>query len=150
MCPSMVSRVVYYALSRSHTPDTCDDIRRKINAILKKPGVTAAAFLRAISSQYHTTPKKIQSKQLNDFREKKGPWAGNTSSVFYGSYVFFEKMRIKEKKPKSQKREEMERIWALEHGMNVKERRDNVHMTVLPNERPYVDEYGRFGVERIR
>ncbi|KAF1938543.1 hypothetical protein EJ02DRAFT_473407 [Clathrospora elynae] len=30
--------------------DTCDEIRRKINAHLKIPGVTQASFLRAISS----------------------------------------------------------------------------------------------------
>ncbi|KAH7070466.1 hypothetical protein BKA63DRAFT_398569, partial [Paraphoma chrysanthemicola] len=84
--------------------DTCDEIRRKINAHLKKPGVTQAAFLRDIAAQYHTETKKLQSSQLSGFRSKKGPYAGNTSVIFYGAYVFFEKLRIKEKKPKSKKR----------------------------------------------
>lgn len=48
---------------------------------------------------------------MQAFRGKKGPDAGNTSSVFYGAYVFFEKMRIKQNKPKSEKRKEMEEVW---------------------------------------
>ncbi|KAH9873125.1 hypothetical protein J1614_005522 [Plenodomus biglobosus] len=75
--------------------DTCDDIRSKINAYLKKPGVTAAAFCRAISGSFHKAPKKISAAQLSAFRSKKGPIAGNTSAVFYGSYVYFEKLRSK-------------------------------------------------------
>jgi hypothetical protein len=59
--------------------DTCDEIRRKINAHLKKPGVTQAAFLRAIAAQYHTEPKKLASNQLAAFRSKKGPYAGRYS-----------------------------------------------------------------------
>ena len=34
------------------------------------------------------------------FMRKKGPAAGNTSMAFYASYVFFEKMRIRDGKPK--------------------------------------------------
>lgn len=37
--------------------------------------------------------------------------AGNTSAAFYRAYVFFEKMRVKEKKPKSQHRLGMEDAW---------------------------------------
>ncbi|KAF2125855.1 hypothetical protein P153DRAFT_399992 [Dothidotthia symphoricarpi CBS 119687] len=122
--------------------DTCDEVRRKINLHLKKPGVTQAAFLREVAAQYHTTPpKKIQSKQLNDFRSKHGAWEGNTSSVFYGAYVYFEKLRIKEGKPKGKKREEMEGIWGKEGGLDTKSRRE--YFTCLAGERPVMDAHGR-------
>ncbi|KAE9972336.1 hypothetical protein EG328_005073 [Venturia inaequalis] len=89
--------------------DTCDDIRSKITPYLALPSVTAASFLRSICAQYHLKPRSIQSKQLTDFRNKRGAEAGNTSAVFYGSYVFFEKIRIKEGEPKTAKRLENER-----------------------------------------
>lgn len=93
--------------------DTCDDIRRQITAYLKKPGITQAQFGRDLLKQFHTdrAPKGISGSQMQAFRGKKGPDAGNTSSVFYGAYVFFEKMRIKQNKPKSEKRKEMEEVW---------------------------------------
>ncbi|THY04434.1 hypothetical protein D6D01_10106 [Aureobasidium pullulans] len=93
--------------------DTCDDIRRQITAYLKKPGVTQAQFGRDLLKQFHTdrAPKGISGSQIQAFRSKKGPDVGNTSSVFYGAYVFFEKMRIKQNKPKSEKRKEMEEAW---------------------------------------
>ncbi|KAF2875409.1 hypothetical protein BDV95DRAFT_590911 [Massariosphaeria phaeospora] len=106
--------------------DTCDEIRRKINAHLRKPEITQAAFLREIAAQFHTANKKIQSKQLNDFRSKKGAYTGNTSVVFYGAYVYFEKLRLGEGKPKSKAREEMERIYRAEGGIEVPRRRVHV------------------------
>ncbi|MCJ1466101.1 hypothetical protein MMC07_004720 [Pseudocyphellaria aurata] len=90
--------------------DTCDDIRQKIAEYLREPNITQAGFLRDIGKLFSES-RTIQSKQLKDFQAKKGPLAGNSSSVFYGSYVFFEKLRIKQKKPKSKKREEMEAVW---------------------------------------
>ncbi|THX90810.1 hypothetical protein D6D05_00021 [Aureobasidium pullulans] len=82
-------------------------------AYLKKPGITQAQFGRDLLKQFHTdrAPKGISGSQMQAFRGKKGPDAGNTSSVFYGAYVFFEKMRIKQNKPKSEKRKEMEEVW---------------------------------------
>ncbi|KAI9688296.1 MAG: hypothetical protein M1820_010278 [Bogoriella megaspora] len=95
--------------------DTCDEIRRKISAHLRKEGVTAAALCRDIHSMFNTErrPSRIQSKQLNDFRNKKGALAGNTSSVYYGAYVFFEKMRILEGKPENKHRQECEEEWPM-------------------------------------
>ena len=90
--------------------DTCDEARKKINAYLREPDVTQAGFLHKIAKTY-PDGKKIQSKALNDFLNKKGPNAGNTSSVFYASYVFFEKMRLRDGKPKSKFQGEMEEIW---------------------------------------
>ena len=100
--------------------ETCDEVRRKINAHLKKPGVTQAQFCRDMYAQLHSEkkPGNIGSSQLTRFRNNKGPRAGSTSSVFYGAYVFFEKIRVKEGKPKSKHREEMERIWAKQGGFD--------------------------------
>jgi hypothetical protein len=36
---------------------------------------------------------------------------GGDNKIFYAGYVFFEKKRIAEKKPKSKKRQEMEKEW---------------------------------------
>ena len=90
--------------------DSCDEVRRKINAHMKRPGVTQAQFLRDLHAQFHTAdkPKSIQHKTLTDFRGKTGASAGNTSSVYYSAYVYFEKLRLKQKKPKSQHRLEVE------------------------------------------
>ncbi|KAF5231637.1 hypothetical protein FANTH_13304 [Fusarium anthophilum] len=88
--------------------DDCDEIRRKINAHMKIPSVTQAQFCRDIHAQFKApTCKRIQSKQLSDFRKAKGSNAGAKSSVFYGAYVYFEKMRIAQKKPVTKHRDEM-------------------------------------------
>lgn len=100
--------------------DSCDEIRKKIAAHLRKPGVTAAQFCRDLLAQYHgdKKPPQIQSGQLTKFRGYKGADTGNTSCVFYAAYVFFEKMRLAEGKPKSKHRLEMEKIWSPK-GFNI-------------------------------
>ncbi|MCJ1238824.1 hypothetical protein MMC14_006815 [Varicellaria rhodocarpa] len=57
--------------------DTCDEVRRKIAAFLREPGVTQASSLREVSKML-PQPKKIQSKQLQG---KKGALAGNEQRV---------------------------------------------------------------------
>ncbi|KZL68469.1 calcineurin is a calcium-dependent [Colletotrichum incanum] len=93
--------------------DTCDTVRTKIRAFLKKDGVTKAAFLRGLVKAAYgaDSTHKIAPNLLTYFMNKKGPAAGNTSTVFYAAYVFFEKLRIRDKKPKGKKREEMEWEW---------------------------------------
>lgn len=92
--------------------DTCDEVRRKVNAHLKKPGVTQAQFGRDILAQIHLDrPASFQGSQIARFRGMKGPRTGATQAIFYGAYVFFEKIRIKEGKPKTKHREEMEKAW---------------------------------------
>ncbi|KAF2686221.1 hypothetical protein K458DRAFT_441798 [Lentithecium fluviatile CBS 122367] len=107
-----VEEVVLEREMEDNVPTHCHDIRRKISAHLQKPGITAASFLRTIGAQYHLVPKGIRSKLLKDFRSKRGPSAGNISSVFYGVYVYFEKLQVKEAKPKIKKWEEVERIYS--------------------------------------
>ncbi|KAI8259706.1 hypothetical protein K4K58_002462 [Colletotrichum sp. SAR11_239] len=72
--------------------DSCQTVRTKINAHLRKPGVTKAASLRAcVKAAYGADSEhKIAGNLLTNFLAKKGPTAGNTSSVFYAAYVFFE------------------------------------------------------------
>ncbi|ROV92317.1 hypothetical protein VSDG_07303 [Cytospora chrysosperma] len=92
--------------------ESCDEIRKKISAHLKTPGLTQAQFCRDLYAQLKApTCKAIQTKQLNDFRGKKGAISGCTSSVFYAAYVYFEKLRIAKGKPKSAHRLEMESIY---------------------------------------
>ncbi|KAK4150663.1 RNA ligase-domain-containing protein [Chaetomidium leptoderma] len=94
--------------------DTCDEVRRKVNAHLKKPGVTQAQFCRDIYAQLKgpaRPAKSFQSSQLSHFRNAKGALAGVKSALFYGAYVFFEKRRVKEGKPKNKHRLEMEQQW---------------------------------------
>lgn len=127
--------------------DTCDEIRRKINAHLKKPGGTQASFRRSISASYQKATKKITSSQLSVFRSKKGALSGNTSGVFYGAYVYFEKLRIKENKPKNKKREEMEQICCKKGGIDISDRHDR--FLCRPDERPMIDSYGRLDIVRV-
>lgn len=66
----------------------------------------------------------MECKVLNEFLSKKGGTAGNTSVVFYGSYVFFEKMGVRDKKPKSKHRQDMDKEIAEERSVNTKRRSD--------------------------
>lgn len=96
-------------------------------------------------------PEKKISK-LAAFLGKKGPAAGNTSSAFYGTYVFFEKMRIRDGKPKSEHREGMEDAWAGldwdrmgKSGMETKKIIDREQYLVPANSKIkiYQDEFGK-------
>ena len=48
---------------------------------------------------------------LKTFLSSNGVLMGASSPIFYGAYVYFEKLRIKQGKPKSKKRKEMEEVW---------------------------------------
>ena len=58
--------------------------------------------------------------------------------------MYFEKLRIKEGKPKGDKREDMESIHAVEGGMDTQRRRDHVYVTA--GDSVHVDAYARFVV----
>lgn len=127
--------------------DTCDDVRTKINRYLRETtGATNAGFVRTINSAAFpedatSTPQTASARQLTTFLNGKGPVKGCESPVFYAAYVFFEKLRIKEGKPKSKKRTEMEGVWK-KRGMEL------VDITTKgvfarAGERPYVDKYGQ-------
>ncbi|KAI0805160.1 hypothetical protein GGR55DRAFT_300835 [Xylaria sp. FL0064] len=122
--------------------DTCDEIRRKINAHLKTPGLTQTQFCRDLYAQLKAPKcKEIQSKQLADFRAMKGPCSGARSSVFYAAYVYFEKLRVAQGKPKTAHRVNMESVWEARGGFD----RETDHRTsfiCLAGERPTFDQYG--------
>jgi hypothetical protein len=93
--------------------DTCADVRRKISAYLREPKNTQAQLCRDLYAQLHGPDKgkSLQSAQLQRFRGGSGANEGGDSKVFYAGYVFFEKKRLAENKPKSKKRQEMENVW---------------------------------------
>ncbi|KAJ7356827.1 hypothetical protein DFH08DRAFT_802805 [Mycena albidolilacea] len=97
--------------------DSCDELRRKINALLRTGTITKAAFMRDIARAAYTDAPNIQSKQLTDFLTKKGATSGSTSRVCYASYVYFEKKRIAEGKAKSKHRRDMEDRWLGKGGL---------------------------------
>jgi hypothetical protein len=123
--------------------DTCDGVRRKIRTHLRDPDVTQASFLRDLAKTYPASMnKKFQAKSLTDFLSKSGPNAGNTGSVFYAAYVFFEKLRIRDGKPKTKFRQEMEDVWGHEGGFD-RRTPSNVGYICHVDYYLYVDEYGR-------
>ncbi|KAK6845989.1 hypothetical protein PG987_001177 [Apiospora arundinis] len=136
--------------------DTCDELRKKVRAFLKKDAVTQAALCRGISACL-PDDQVVQARQLTAFMGKSGPTVGNHSPIFYGGYVFFEKLRIKEDKPKSKFRLEMEDIFGPGRGGRKKSgshRRDgkpgfetkidlNGPILMKDNERMTEDKYGQ-------
>ncbi|KAF4040336.1 putative SWIRM domain family protein [Phytophthora infestans] len=77
--------------------DDCDDIRNKINCFLGEGIVTKAAFLRALGD--------VNSNSLRSYMNlRRGASSGASNVVYRTAYVFFEKKRILEGKPKSVKR----------------------------------------------
>ncbi|KAI9370817.1 hypothetical protein BJX61DRAFT_67558 [Aspergillus egyptiacus] len=138
-----VSSICLYGEDEGDVPmfDTCDEVRKKIRAFLRKSGMTRTAFCREISK---TLPdrdgKSLQTSPLNSFLAKSGPAAGNQSLIFYAAYVFFEKLRIRDGKPKTEFRLDMEDVWPLGFDRNVSS--NQVYFTRVGKEL-YTDEYGR-------
>ncbi|KIW91892.1 uncharacterized protein Z519_07862 [Cladophialophora bantiana CBS 173.52] len=128
--------------------DTCDDIRTKINRFLREtPGASNAGFTRTINAALpQSTGVKATAAQLGRFLKKHGPTDGAESPVFYASYVFFEKLRIKWEKPKSKKREEMESVWGPQ-GMGLHDL-GNRSFICHQSERPYVTKFGELKFAR--
>lgn len=123
--------------------DSCDEIRTKIASHLSRPGVTQASFLRTLAAQFFTEERKFQSKQLNTFRGYKGADKGNTSAIFYASYVYFERLRIKDGGEKSAHRLEMEGVWP--NGFEVKTPGPSQRgLFTGPGESWHVDNLGRY------
>ena len=117
-------------------------MRKKIAAHLRKPDVTQAQFCRDMHAQLHSAdkPKSISSSSLTTLRNNKGANAGAISKVFYAAYVFCEKIRVKEGKPKSKYGQEMEEAWGSA-GMD-RETSSNTHYICFAGRQPYVDKYG--------
>ncbi|KAF4471755.1 hypothetical protein FALBO_1315, partial [Fusarium albosuccineum] len=110
-----ISDIQLYREETDEVPvyDDCNEIRRKIKAHMKTPGLTQAQFCRDLYAQLNAPKcKGIQSKQLTDFTRAKGVSAGAKSTVFYAAYVYFEKLRIAQGKPLTKHRMDMEALRA--------------------------------------
>ncbi|RGP60661.1 hypothetical protein FLONG3_10792 [Fusarium longipes] len=123
--------------------DTCNEIRKKIRSVLAKDGMTQAAFIRAINKNL-PEGMSVSQANLRYFMGRKGVRDGNTNITFYAAYVFFEKKCIRDGKPKSKFREEMEKAWGpkdsdTEHGANQ-------HYFCFGSERPVQDKYGKIDI----
>lgn len=120
--------------------DTCDDIREKVKTHLSSSEMTRAAFMRLMcSAAFPVSQKGIQDRQLANFQSQTGAKRGCESNVYYAAYVYFEKLRLKRKEPKSQKREEMEEIWGKE---GIPRKIDRNSYVLQKGDVVYEDEYG--------
>jgi hypothetical protein len=130
--------------------DTCKEIRRKINVYLRQPSNTQSSLLVALSSQFHQTKTRLNSSQLVRFRHARGPNVGNTNPVFYAAYVFFEKERLRSKKPKLKIRMEMEEIYREVGGVNVKIPADKYGAWVGAQDKGVYVTLDRCGLAKVR
>ncbi|KAL4881689.1 hypothetical protein BJY04DRAFT_56378 [Aspergillus karnatakaensis] len=124
--------------------ETCDTIRKMIRKFMKESGMTQAAFCREISKTFPVgLDKCLQGRSLTSFLAKSGPAQGNSSEIFYAAYVFFEKLRVRDGKPKTEFRETMEDIWKKDGGFDRMVRSKGLWVT--SHRQPYVnvDEYGK-------
>ncbi|KLU92883.1 hypothetical protein MAPG_11828 [Magnaporthiopsis poae ATCC 64411] len=120
--------------------DTPAEMRKKFRALLAKEGVTKSAFMRALSKMI-PNDTRVSAQNLKTFMDQTTTMDGNTSKSFYAGYLLFEKQRIRDGKPKSAFRLEME----ARHGPEGVNRTTNMKTTsfiCLGNERPFVDKYG--------
>lgn len=120
--------------------DTCEDIRKKISAHLRTATTTNAGFVRQIAETFPSHPD-VSGRHLTAFLGKKGPNNGADSPIYYAAYVYFEKLRLKNKRPKGKKRQEMEDIWARKGGME--RYKQPQRLWTRSNERWTVDQYGQ-------
>ena len=120
---------------------TCDDVRARINAHLRDTSATQASFCRAVNDMYtHQPSQGTGPGALKTFLSSSGVLMGASSPIFYGSYVYFEKLRVKQGKPKSKKRQEMEEIWAP-RGLDTKhDMKQSIMMQ--GDEAIFTDKYG--------
>jgi hypothetical protein len=124
---------------------TCDDIRSMTNAHLRNTSATQASFCRAIAGMFTNPPKQgTSTAALHTFLSYSGPAAGASKACFYGAYVYFEKLRIKQGKPKSKKRTEMEEVWGPK-GMDRHDMTKPVFMR--GDERIVADRFGHVDIK---
>ena len=92
--------------------DTPDDVRSKINAHLRNSSGTQASLVRGLKAQFANPPSQgLSPAALKTFLSASGHGHGKSSPIAYAAYMYFEKLRIKNGKAKSKKRQEMEKVW---------------------------------------
>lgn len=120
--------------------DTCNTIREKIRNHFVRSGMTQAAFIRELKKSF-PPGKKLQSRQLKLFMDLDGHDRGCESAVYYGAYVYFERLRIKNGEPKSDDREDLEDHWEPSGG--ISRVRDRNYYIMPKGMAVYGDEFGR-------
>ncbi|KAF7888421.1 uncharacterized protein EAF02_002962 [Botrytis sinoallii] len=85
--------------------DSCHEIRKKIKTFLQNVSSNKSAFCRELAKIF-PDGREVLTKTLNNFMKQKDPH-GNKSPDYY---VFFEKTLILDGKPKSQDRENSEKV----------------------------------------
>ncbi|KAI5480799.1 hypothetical protein MNV49_007209 [Pseudohyphozyma bogoriensis] len=100
--------------------DDCTAIRRKITAFVGA-GNTTAHLLREMGG--------INSNALARFKKESGANGGAANQVYYHAYVYFEKLRIFEGKPKNKARLEAEATLGPQ-GYEREQRRGGWYMAV--------------------
>lgn len=79
--------------------DDCDEVRKKIHELIESKAVTQSALLKELD---------VNSNSMRRFLTTKGKREGCSNGVYAAAYVFFERLRIAEGKPKTGKRVKME------------------------------------------
>ena len=126
---------------------TCDDVRTLIDAHLRNTSASQASFCRAVESMYTTVPDQgTKTTSLKTFLSSSGVLMGASSPIFYGAYVYFEKLRIKQSKPKSKKRKEMEEVWGSKGLDRNHDMKTPIHM--FPDEGIFTDKYGHVEIHK--
>lgn len=120
---------------------TCDDVRSMINNHLRTTSATQASFCRTVNGMYtHQPSEGTGPGALKSFLSSSGVLMGASSPIFYGGYVYFEKLRIKQGKPQNKKRQQMEKMWAP-RGLDT--RHDMKQSTMMKgDEAIFTDKYG--------
>lgn len=119
---------------------TADDVRREIRQYLTKTGSAKAAFARELSALVVEPSSKVSTRNLDQLLKMEGPKAGAHNPAFFAADVFFEKIRFRDGKKKSKKREEMEEQWAKKGGF-PREGSHNLRMFCHSSERPCINQY---------
>ena len=88
-------------------------MRAMVAAHLAKDDVDTSLLPARSQQVFRRQPKKMSAAQIKSFMSKEGAHSGASSAFFYGAYVYFEKLRIKNGEEKSEFREEMEEIWIV-------------------------------------
>ncbi|EMC99484.1 hypothetical protein BAUCODRAFT_29835 [Baudoinia panamericana UAMH 10762] len=61
--------------------DSCNDVRKKVKAYVKKSGTSQAAFCRELSEMMPES--HVQARQMTNFMKIKGPKAGGHSTPYF-------------------------------------------------------------------
>lgn len=132
---------------------TADDVRKLINAHL--PSTTKAGFARELTELLPNS--KVTTRNLDALLKMNGPLAGAHNIAFYAGYVFFEKIRVRDNKKKSAKREKMEQLYPGGDrilGSNdirkpgvPREGSHNMHFICRQGQKPVIDQYGKMSLK---